>query len=221
MMDPLASLPKVRTGAPEHPIDPLGRGSRGVGVAGRWQMIGGAAAAALAALSWLFAWNGYVSALAILLCNAYLVSILLEATFRSQQERTLVDGVPQPKPPRFMEFPEHAWSLLQVQFLLIVAIFGFANMYVKNGDVRYQGPPIVQQADQRADPSLSPKADPAQLVDRVDALYYSGVTFSTVGYGDFAPTSHTARLLVLWQLFTGMLMVLGVFPLIVGRISDF
>ena len=59
------------------------------------------------------------------------------------------------------------------------------------------------------------------MLDRIDALYYSSVTFSTVGYGDFIATSRAARVLVIWQLVTGMLMLLGVFPLIVGRISDF
>jgi len=121
-----------------------------------------------------------------------------------------------------MEFPSQAWTLLQVQFLLVVAIFGFANIYIKNGDIRYQGAPtIVGQADHKADGSSSPRAEPAPLADRIDALYYSAVTLSTVGYGDFIATSRAARLLVIWQLGTGMLMLLGVFPLIVGRISDF
>jgi hypothetical protein len=200
---------------------PASAGSHRAGSAGRWQLVGGTGAAALAVVSWWFGWNGYVSALAVVLCNAYLVSVLLEATFRSQQERTVVAGVPQPKPARFMEFPERTWSLLQVQFMLIVVIFGFANLYIKSGDVRYLGPAAIEQTDQQAHVSAPRNAGPAQLVDPIDGLYYSGVTFSTVGYGDFVPTSHRARLLVLWQLVTGMLMVLGVFPLIVGRVSDF
>jgi voltage-gated potassium channel Kch len=121
-----------------------------------------------------------------------------------------------------MEFPGRFWTLLQVQFLLVVAIFGFANMYIKNGGIRYQGAPtIVEQADHKAVDSSSSRVDSGPQVNRIDALYYSVVTFSTVGYGDFTPTSSAARLLVIWQLGTGMLMLLGVFPLIVGRITDF
>src|SRR5258708_40020422 len=127
-----------------------------------------------------------------------------------------------PKAHSFMVFLSRAWTLLQVQYLLVVAIFVFANMYIKSGGIRYQGAPtIVEQADHKADGSSSSFVDPRSLVNRIDALYYSAVTLSTVGYGDLTPTSSAARLLVIWQLGTGMLMLLGVFPLIVGRISDF
>jgi hypothetical protein len=193
-----------------------------VDTASRWHLGAGFALAVLGVLSWLFGWNGYVSAFAVLLCNSYLVSVLVEASLRAEQERKFLGGVPQPKPARFMEFPSRAWTLLQVQFLLVVAIVGFANMYIKNGDIRYQAAATtVERVDHKADGSSSPGVESARLIDRIDALYYSAVTLSTVGYGDFVATSRAARLLVIWQLGTGMLMLLGVFPLIVGRISDF
>jgi hypothetical protein len=193
-----------------------------VNTASRRHLGAGFALAALSVLSWLFGWNGYVSAFAVLLCNSYLVSVLVEASLRAERGRKVLGGVPQPKAPRFMEFPAPSWTLLQVQFLLVVAIFGFANIYIKNGGVRYQGPPtIAEQAGHKAEGSASSMADPTPLVNRIDALYYSTVTLSTVGYGDFAPISSGARLLVMWQLGTGMLMLLGVFPLIIGRLGDF
>lgn len=188
----------------------------------KWHLGAGFAAAASGVLSWFLGWNGYVSAFAVLLCNLYLVSILLEASFRAQGDRKVSGGVLQPKPHRFIQFPARTWSLLQVQFLLIVVVCGFANLYVKSDGIRYQGTaPAVEQPDRKTANSSPPKDEAQESVGRVDALYFSAVTLGTVGYGDFAPTSSKARLLVLWELGTGMLMLLGVFPLIVGRISDF
>lgn len=190
--------------------------------ASQWHLTAGVAIAALGVLSWVFGWNGYVSAVAAVFCNLYLVSILVEASLRAQQERKMVDGVPQPKPRRLFEFPERTWSLLQVQFLLAAVVFGFANMYIRSGGVQYQGPAAaIEQSGHTFDRSLPPTDKSTRLVDRIDALYYSAVTLSTVGYGDFVATTRAARLLVLWQIGTGMLMLLGLFPLIVGRISDF
>jgi hypothetical protein len=185
--------------------------------------LGGAlTVAALATCAWSFGWSGRLSALAVILCNLYLVCILIEASFRAQQERGVRDGVLQAKPPCFMVLPERTWSLVQVQFILLTAVLGFANLYVKSGDVRYQGPaPVVAQPHYQVDGPVptSPSLPPS--IDRADALYFSAVTLTTLGFGDFIPTSSRARLLVLWELGTAMLMLLGVFPLIVGRISDF
>jgi hypothetical protein len=190
--------------------------------ASRWHLTAGFAVAALGVLSWLFGWNGYVSAVAAFACNLYLVSVLVEASVRAQQDRKFVDGVPQPKPHRFFEFPERTWALLQVQFLLAAVVFGFANMYIRSGGVRYQGPAAaIEQSGHSFDRSLPLTDKSPRLVDPIDALYYSVVTLSTVGYGEFVPATRAARLLVMWQIGTGMLLLLGVFPLIVGRVSDF
>jgi len=55
------------------------------------------ALAALSVVSWLFGWSGYVSAFAVLLCNLYLVFVLVEASLRAEQERAhqrlLVDSL--------------------------------------------------------------------------------------------------------------------------------
>lgn len=61
---------------------------------------------------------------------------------------------------------------------------------------------------------------PSILVDKIEALYFSLVTMITLGYGDFLPATTYTRLLVMWQLATGGLLVIGVLPLIVARVSD-
>ncbi len=58
------------------------------------------------------------------------------------------------------------------------------------------------------------------LTGPLDAFYFSLVTITTLGYGDFAPTGD-ARLLVVWQLATGLLLLVGIFPFVVSRVADF
>jgi Ion channel len=188
-----------------------------------WHLGPGMAVAALSIISWACGWNAYVSASAIVLCDLYLLFVLIEAAFRSGKERTVIEAVPQPKPRHFFEFPARTWSLLQVLFLVTITIFGFANMYVKGGDIRYQGPPTtVEQPESKAEVSTQiQQTNSTRMEDPVDALYYSVVTLSTVGYGDFVPASKDARLVVMWQLGTALLLLLGVFPLVVTRIGDF
>ena len=47
------------------------------------------------------------------------------------------------------------------------------------------------------------------------------VTIMTVGYGDFAPGRPAARLLVLWEIATGLLLLFGAVPLLVSRLGGF
>ena len=62
------------------------------------------------------------------------------------------------------------------------------------------------------------RADPAAFseeLNRVDALYYTVTTISTVGYGDIAPVSSAARILVTIQLAFDIALIAGVVRLLV------
>ncbi|NEO87946.1 MAG: two pore domain potassium channel family protein [Spirulina sp. SIO3F2] len=73
-------------------------------------------------------------------------------------------------------------GLLVLGFITI--ILGFANLYTE----------LVRQ-----DPSNFGGLEPGFL-----AIYFSLVTFSTVGYGDIYPVSIAARLAAVWEIFTAM-----------------
>lgn len=62
------------------------------------------------------------------------------------------------------------------------------------------------------------RADPeafSEHLSRVDALYYTVTTISTVGYGDIAPVSSAARILVTIQLAFDIALIAGVVRLLV------
>lgn len=62
------------------------------------------------------------------------------------------------------------------------------------------------------------RADPASFsehLDRVDAMYYTVSTVTTVGLGDITPTSVGARILVTFQMLFDLMLIAGLVRLVV------
>jgi hypothetical protein len=59
----------------------------------------------------------------------------------------------------------------------------------------------------------------APLAGWTDALYFSFVTLTTLGYGDFVPHSTLAKWLVMCELGSGILLLVGAVPLVIARIT--
>jgi voltage-gated potassium channel Kch len=166
-----------------------------------------------------FLWNGLVSGVVIILVNAYLIAMLLEAAFRSAAERKVENHALLAKPARFFSFPARTWTWLLIIFIVSASISGFANMYIYSADIVYIGP-VLEITNLGVESKIT--IPPASILEtRIEALYFSLVTMITLGYGDFLPVSTAARMLVMWQLATGGLLVIGVFPLIISRDADF
>jgi len=176
----------------------------------------------LAALSFLalyFRWHGIISGVSVFLANVYLIAMLYEAAHRSGAARKIKDGILLAKPAYFFPFPAKAWIGLLVLFIVSTSISGFANMYLYSEEVVYIGP-VIETSNAQTEVSITTPA-PSIMKNRIEALYFSLVTMITLGYGDFLPASALARLLVIWQLATGGLLVIGIFPLIISRAADF
>lgn len=62
-------------------------------------------------------------------------------------------------------------------------------------------------------------ADTQQPLGRIAALYYSAVTATTLGYGDFVPGDSLSRILVVSQLFTTILFLIFLIPALISIFS--
>ena len=108
--------------------------------------------------------------------------------------------------------------------LLVAVVVAFAGMYraqtcgvvhtvaetqASLDSLRPQSPTCI--AGERVEP----------LRSRMDAVYFSAVTITTVGYGDFVPGRPEARALVLWELATGTLLLAGGYSLLISKLADF
>ena len=174
--------------------------------------------AIVSGLAWWTEGPVWVSGAVVFSLNVYLLAVLFEAALRAGQDRTISNGIVQAKPWVMFEFQQRGWSIAQVVLLFFIAVSGFANMYLQDGGVIYNGPPL-KAAQGVADEK--PQSDHPPLSDRLDATYFSMVTITTLGYGDFVPTTEWSRKLVMWELGTGIELLVGIFSLLVARIADF
>lgn len=139
-------------------------------------------------------WHIAISYTSIVLVDAYLIFVLYEGATRVDLDKSDAER------PGCLKFPNLRFSLVQLGFLLVTVVTGFASMYIDSGEVTHGQLALTKQSD---------------------AIYFSFVTLTTLGYGEFVPQGPYARNLVVWQLATGSLLLLGVFPLVLSRVSGY
>lgn len=59
--------------------------------------------------------------------------------------------------------------------------------------------------------------DPSVLKSMIDAIYFSGVTITTLGYGDFSPEHWIPKVLVLQEVLAGFTLIVVSFAIYAGR----
>jgi hypothetical protein len=99
--------------------------------------------------------------------------------------------------------PDRTWALLLILLMLSGNISNFGNLYIQSKEVKEQvakEKPLLEEAS--------------------DAIYFSTVTITTLGYGDFVPVGSKARRYVVLQLVSGVLLLLFIFPIVASRLSD-
>lgn len=100
---------------------------------------------------------------------------------------------------RWPGIPELVPALGIVALLFLSLVFSFGRLYIASHQVCRGTVP---------------------LESRSDALYYSLVTITTLGYGDYAPNDSTARWIVIFELASGLLFLIMAFPILASRLAD-
>jgi Ion channel len=102
----------------------------------------------------------------------------------------------------FPYLPTRTTALILLPVLLATLIAAFGGLYLSTlgGVLDGQSP-----------------AEP--LAGRLDAIYFSFVTITTLGYGDFHPVSAVAKWIVMGELGSGILMLVGAVPLLITRLT--
>lgn len=164
-----------------------------------WTLFIGVSLSTLACLSlWRF-WPMWTSAtLTVLMCLSIVTLLLivgLHSDGRMNTQRCMPHRVP---------------ALLFGVLLLVGLIHAFGNMYLHDGGVCPGG----QKPWDRTNCLCT--------VNKADtALYFSCVTMTTVGYGDYTPYTIRSRWLVIWESGCGVLLVLFFLPIVMSRMSSY
>jgi hypothetical protein len=199
----------------------------------------------LSLISLDLAWY-YVPLITLVIADLYIISLMIEGAARSASiERRKVDvrigteyyslspsmkkagsgeGDNSTRDYCFLQFPDRHVGLLQIVFLFFIVITSYASMYLASGGVVHNTKDVVC-LELPYDYCTSNPVDSCCTQTVVDtktkAVYFSIVTLSTLGYGDFAPASETARTIVVWEIVTSILLIIGVLQFLVSRITNF
>ena len=131
----------------------------------------------------------------VLLTDIFLLVILWEASLRHSD----AGGV---KVSHF-DFPHKFTSIFLVLYILVALVLCFGRLYLWSDGV-HTAPPGSEL-----------------LNSRLDAVYFSAVTITTLGYGDFVPFTRGARWLVIGELASGVLLLIMTIPIVASRLASF
>ena len=137
-----------------------------------------------------------LSWLSITLADIYLFAILLVSAIRADKKNSTYNSSIEVK----YLFPSRWVGVFLIPIIFITIVVSFAGLYLSVG---------------------GSESFNKEISEEIDTIYYSLVTITTLGYGDIYPVARYAKVLVISELLSGALLLFGVFPLLISRISDF
>jgi Ion channel len=164
----------------------------------------------LGTLGWFFGW-GYGCFIFAVITDGYVFILLLLAALRADGYKCLQKLM-----------PHKLFGFLLFILLFAGLVTSFAGVYIARGNVCDSSNVacISYTTSQQAGTGgrcLGLSKGSCETLR--DGLYFSLVTITTVGYGDYAAKSDT-RWIVIAEICSGALLLLLAFPLLVSRMSD-
>jgi hypothetical protein len=136
----------------------------------------------------------------IVIVDLFLICIFVECAMRSTEHNSWKQV--------WMPLPHRVWALLLLFFLIVTVVVSFAALFLASQEVRH----LLRDVQE-----LNQEKFSDVLNNPHEALYFSMVTITTLGYGDFAPAGMIARWIIVWELATGLLTLVLAFPLVSTR----
>lgn len=167
-----------------------------------------ASAAFLAALAALLHASAFAALVSIAITDLYVFSLLRCCAIAStpnlarQPYGRAVKSADQQWWDAFPYLPTRLTALVLLPMLLGALIVAFGGIYLST-----DGGVVDSQTPARP------------LMSELDAVYFSFVTITTLGYGDFHPVSAVSKWAVMGEVTSGLTMLAGALPLLIGRLT--
>jgi len=157
------------------------------------------------------AWPWGVSFGAIICSWLYLILLILSAAIRPQgsdRSKSIFTrpylGKKEAKQAHtvepFLGLPNVLPAMIILVFVFFTFVFAFGRLYIASEHVFQNG---------------------AKLTEPFDAAYFSLMTLTTVGYGDYVPFGQFARLASMGEVLCGATLLLAGFPILASRLAMF
>lgn len=157
-------------------------------------IVAGTVLAILSFTSLYCGWNIVVSIILAIALSLYIILLFIQCAFRAKDN----DGTTNTS---IFPLPSRTWALLLVILFVFSNVMLFSNMYLKSEGI----------IDQSQDTKVI-------MENKIDAVYFSLVTLTTLGYGDFIPNKD-GRCYVIFHLTTGFLLLLVIIPVVASRVT--
>lgn len=160
----------------------------------------------LSLLALVCSWHWSVSVVAIAGSFVYLQLLIFSAALRFGGEaaqrwtRPWLSENKQKRIEPLLGLPDLIPSMFIIIFVLFTFVCGFAQLYIASKGVFHEC---------------------TRLSGRFDAFYFSVITITTVGYGDFVPVTLLARLAAITEILSGSVLLLTAFPILASRLANF
>lgn len=150
-------------------------------------------------LSLWLQWKALVSYITIIGTDVFILYLLIIVGLHADRRANT-----------YKQLPHRLPALFMCGLLFVGLLHAFGNLY-QNENIHC--PPA---SECRIGQNQTPCG-----ISCSDALYFSTITMTTVGYGDFYPADSGGRKIVIWQLANSVMLVVLLLPLVVSRFASF
>lgn len=190
------------------------------------RLLASLAVAVITVLAFMFGRDSRIFFWAISIIDGYLIWVLFAAAVRSDAKNKNIGWNRDLNRDKFkywcaILFPNRAVGFLMVILFFFTLVLSFGGIYRTAGTGDFNYPSIQAVRTNSTNHVAETNLVSLPITNNANACYFSLVTISTVGFGDYTPITPWAKWLVMWEIASGFLLLVTTISFLVSRMADF